>query len=257
MLEERREPEPAAYFEHKGNPVTTHHDAPDIPDAHRCRHIIRTPKGTTIECNDLGGWVHDEERKTWRPARPGERKRRCWLHGPGSVTKPVGRNRKIDKPNERMQRYAALVLGMAPEVTKALREVHEELSMLGFPSAGGSSGGNSSGDTDGPVARDAIRIADLTAWREDLRDWIGDLEDRIAVGMHIIRQIRKIPPAALGAKLCKDVQQNRQGSTEWGDPECTTLPDGADNERPCKACRERERAWRQANGLPSVEIPPA
>lgn len=224
----------------------------DIPDAHRCRHETRTRDGRPIRCPDIGGWVHDTDRKTWRPARPGDKKRRCWLHGPGSTTKTIGRNRRDDKPNERMQRYAALVLGLAPEVTKALRDVNDELSLLGFPSAGGGSS-SSTGDDDGPVARDAIRIHELTAWREDLRDWIGDLEGRISVGIHILGQVRKAAAAAQ-AKLCADGQQDRQGSTEWGDAGCTELPTKAGL---CVGCYHRERRWRKDNGLSTNEIPAA
>lgn len=218
---------------------------------HQCQHRTRQ-HGTETQCPDIGGWVYDAKAKTWKPAHPNDTKRRCWLHGPGSERAPAGRGRKADKPNARVQRYAALLLGMSPEVTKALREVDEELSLLGFPGCGG--GGSSSGDDDGPVARDAVRIHELTAWREDLRDWIEDVGTRLDVGLHIIRQIRNLPPAAMGVKLCAEGQQGRQGSIEWGDPTCTELPvrDGL-----CAACRERERVWRKVHELPGREEPAA
>lgn len=223
-------------------------------DAQRCRHERKGPDGRLVQCDAPGGWVRDDDHKTWRPAKPGERKRRCWLHGPATVTKPIGHGRRRnDKPNERMQRYAALVLGLAPEVTKALRDVDDELSLLGFPSSGGGSTPGT-GDDDGPVARDAVRITELTAWREDLRDWIGDLEGRISFGMHIIRQIRRLPPAAMGAKLCAENQQGRQGSIEWGDATCTELPT---KKGLCAGCYHRERRWRTDNDIPTDEHPAA
>lgn len=242
--------------------------APDIPDNQRCRFERRDPKGQPVQCTELGMWVLDEKKKTWRAATSVDRKRRCWAHGPGASRKPAGHNRRADPANERLQRYAALVLGLAPEVTKALRDVSDELSLLGYPSAsnisrprvggtGVARGGDDPDDPDfiaddGPVSHDAIRIAELGAWREDLRDWIGDLEDRIAVGIHIVKKIRNLPPAAMGAKLCVDNQQDREGSIEWGNPTCTQLPTKAGL---CDACYKAERRWLTARDKPTHDVP--
>lgn len=223
----------------------------DPAEPARCKHITRR-HGDEIECNDVGTWVRDNEARTWRPARPSDKKRRCWLHGPGSDTRAVGGNRKNIQPNAQLQRYAALVLGLALEASKAQHDIADELSLLGFPST--SRGGTTTGDDDGPVARDAVRIHELTAWREDLRDWINDLGPRIDVGVHIIKQIRRLPPAAMGAKLCAENQQGRQGSIEWGDATCTELPT---KNGLCVACYHRERRWRVERDLPTSEAPAA
>lgn len=222
-----------------------------MSDPHDCRHVIRQ-HGTETPCNQIAGWVYDSKAKTWRAAKPGEKKRHCWLHGPGSERPGPGRNRRLDQPNASVQRYAALLLGIAPEVTKALREVDEDLALLGFPST--SRGGGMSGDDDGPVARDAVRIYELTEWREQLRDWVRVLGEDIDVGLDIIRQIRKLPPAAMGAKLCAENQQGRQGSIEWGDPTCTELPTKSGL---CVACYHRERRWLTERELPTREHPAA
>src|SRR5205809_952681 len=102
----------------------------------RCTHITRLRDGSLIECSSPGGWTLDKTERTWRPAQPTDKARRCWAHGPGEETKPYGRGgRRKTQPNAKLQRIAGLVLGSSLEVTKALMEINDELSMLGFPSS--------------------------------------------------------------------------------------------------------------------------
>jgi hypothetical protein len=108
-------------------------------------------------------------------------------------------------------------------------------------------------DAPDPAGNDAVRITDLTSSREDLRDWLTDLQNRINAGVLLIARIRKINYAH-GAKLCCENQQGRQGSIEWGDPTCTELPvqNGL-----CPRCYQNERRWRQQHEMPAREEPAA
>lgn len=223
------------------------------PDAKRCTQQTKLSDGTLVECSDIGGWTLDKARNTWRPSVGTDRSRRCWTHGPGSIVKPAGKGgRSKVQPNARLQRIAGVVLDLAPEVTQALQQVTDELSMLGFPSAS-SQGIRETTDDDGPVSRDAVRITELTAWREDLRDAIDDFGNRLDVLQHIVRRMRTLRHAH-GVKLCAEHQQGRDGSIEWGDPTCTELPTKAGL---CPKDYQAERRWRVAQGLPTSEEPAA
>ena len=87
--------------------------ARDQDNPHRCTHIERRRDGTEVECNETGGWTLDKAAKTWRPSKPSDKSRRCWAHGPGSDTKPHGPRTKRVQPNAKVQRAAALLLGVA------------------------------------------------------------------------------------------------------------------------------------------------
>jgi hypothetical protein len=224
----------------------------DVDNPKRCTHTHRQRNGTTIECSDVGHWTLDKANKTWRPAAPGDKSRRCWTHGPGSETKPIGKGgRRRTQPNARIQLAAGILLDLAPEFTKAIQDIHDELSVLGFPSS--TNRGTSYIDAPDPAGNDAVRITDLTSSREDLRDWLTDLQNRINAGVLLIARIRKINYAH-GAKLCCENQQGRQGSIEWGDPTCTELPvqNGL-----CPRCYQNERRWRQQHEMPAREEPAA
>lgn len=222
--------------------------------AHRCTWQQQRG-GTTVECSDAGTWTYDAKAKTWRPSVPSDRSRRCWAHGPGDAAKakPVGRGgRRKVQPNARLQRIAGLVLGTSLEVTKALMEVHDELSMLGYPSSS-SRGANFLATDSDPVGGDASRIAELTAWREDLRDAITDLGDRVDALIRLVKRMRNVDWAH-GVKLCAENQQGREGSIEWGDPTCTALPVARGL---CAADYQRERRWRRDNGYDDLAEPAA
>lgn len=223
-------------------------------DAKRCTQAA-TVRGATVECSDVGTWVLDKKLRTWRPALPTERARRCWAHGPGSEVKLAGRGgRRKSQPNARLQRMGGLILDIAPEVTKALEEINAELAVVGFP--GSSSGGGASVTTDRnteATSSAAVRIAELTAWREDLRGAIDDLPQRIDAIIHIVGMVRKVRHAH-GVKLCAENQQSRIGSIIWGDPTCTELPT---KNGLCSACYQAERRYRAENGLPSSSEPAA
>jgi hypothetical protein len=91
----------------------------DVDNPKRCTHTHRQRNGTTIECSDVGHWTLDKANKTWRPAAPGDKSRRCWTHGPGSETKPIGKGgRRRTQPNARIQLAAGILLDLAPEFTK-------------------------------------------------------------------------------------------------------------------------------------------
>lgn len=223
--------------------------------AHRCTWQQQRA-GTTVECSDAGTWTYDVKAKTWRPSVPSDRSRRCWAHGPGDAAKakPVGKGgRRKVQPNARLQRIAGLVLGTSLEVTKALMEVHDELSMLGYPSSSSRGTNFLASDDSDPVGGDASRIAELTAWREDLRDAITDLGDRVDALIRLVKRVRNVDWAH-GVKLCAENQQGREGSIEWGDPTCTELPAKSGL---CGRCYQGERRWRREHNRPTDEVPAA
>lgn len=227
--------------------------ARDTPNPKRCTQQTKLADGTVVECSDVGGWTLDKARQTWRPSVGTDKSRRCWAHGPGSVTKPAGKGgRSKTQPNAKVQHAAGRLLDLAADVTKALIAVQDELSMLGFPGAS-STGVREARDDDGPVSRDALRIVELTSWREDLRDWLDNLGPTVDVGAHIVRKIRNVQHAR-GVKLCAEHQQGRQGSIEWGDPTCTELPTKAGL---CSKDYQAERRWREAHGLTTDQEPAA
>lgn len=225
-----------------------------LVDSHkRCTNITRRRDGTEVECSDVGTWVLDKDAKTWRPAKPTDKARRCWAHGPGAEAKPHGKGgRRKTQPNARINRAAGVLEQLAPEATKALEEIADELSLLGFPSAS-NRGSSYVEDTPDPVGDDAARIAQVTGYREDLRDWIDDMCDRVNAGVLLIARIRNVRHAH-GVKLCSENQQGRKGSIEWGDAACTELPtqDGL-----CARCYQAERRWRRDNDQPALGIPAA
>lgn len=218
----------------------------------RCTHITRQRDGTIVECFAPGGWTLDKAAKTWRPSKPGDKARRCWAHGPGSEAKPHGRGgRRKTQPNARLQRVAGLIDGASREATLALTEIADELSMLGYP--GASSQGVREPSDEGPVSRDALRIVELTAWREDIRDAIDDMEARANALVRLLARVRGVNYAH-GVKLCSENQQGRDGSIEWGDPTCTELPT---KNGLCPACYQAERRYRADHDLPTGIEPAA
>lgn len=221
------------------------------PDRHRCTHKRRERDGTEVECSDAGGWTLDKAARTWRPSRPADKSRRCWAHGPGAEIHPIGPRPRRAKPNARLQRQAGLLLGIAPEVTRALADAQDELSLLGYPSSSG--GANYTASDCDPVGGDVARIMHLTAWREDMRDAIADMGNRVDALIRLVRVVRDIRWAH-GVKLCAENQQGHVGSIEWGDPTCTELPVKGGL---CPACYQRERRWRADHDMPSSEAPAA
>ena len=215
-------------------------------------HVEPNPCQET-DCLLPGGWVFERDRKLWRPANPDDVKhRKCWAHGPGKERPDVIRRSKRAQPNARIQISAAILLAEAREATKALEWIHDELSVLGFPGTTGT--GGTPTDEDGPGSRaeaEAIRVYQLTAWREDYRDRIGEVESAV-LNLRKLRQRITGKPTAEDEPLCRDKQKGREGydvpraDGGWADATCTELPtiDGL-----CPKCYQAERRWRRAAGL--------
>lgn len=200
---------------------------------------------TEADCLLPGGWVYERDHKHWRPANPDDQKhRRCWAHGPGKVRPEIARRSKRTQPNARIQVAAAILLAEARETTTALEWIHEELSVLGFPATSDASGVSSGGLSDRTEA-DATRAHQLTAWREECRDAIGEVE-RVVLDLRKWRQRVTGKPTAADEPLCSDRQKGRGGVLEWGDATCTELgtEDGL-----CAACYQAERRWRKRAGM--------
>lgn len=241
----------------------------------RCTQEMPIP-GTAakLKCSDSGHWTFDRRDRTWRPANPTDRSRKCWAHGPGSGTKRFGpRGHKIH-PNAQTQRFIVQLFALGPEITRALNAVNDELSLLGFPSSGGGGTGTCEGEATDPVAGDVTRIVTLTEWRENLRDAITAMGHAVDRTTRLVAQQRVMPPVLMstrgrkptaaeiesgdatvaGIKLCGYNQQGRQGSADWGDAACTELPV---RRGLCASCTERERRWRKAEGLSELTAPAA
>ena len=152
------------------------------------------------------------------------------------------------QPNDRTQRTAAKLLGIGPEITAVIVVIRDELSTLGFAGSSGDGGMSGSGISS-PVERDAVRVHQLTAGREDLRDAITDISERVDALVRLVKHLSGQPlPGADGEVLCCDRQMGREGSTfGWGDPTCTDLGVAGGL---CYRCYQAERRWRAAHGLP-------
>ena len=151
------------------------------------------------------------------------------------------------QPNDRTQRAAAKLLGIGPEITAVVVVIREELSTLGFAGSSGD-GGMSGAGVSSPVERDAVRVHQLTAGREDLRDAITDISERIDALVRLVKHLSGQPmPGTDGEVLCCDRQMRREGVFEWGDPTCTDLGVAGGL---CFRCYQAERRYRAALGLP-------
>lgn len=213
------------------------------------KHPCREP-----DCLLPGAWVFERDRKAWRPANPDDDKhRKCWAHGPGKERPEVVRRPKRSQPNARIQVSAAILLAEAREATTALEWIYDELSVLGFPSTSGTGGSSITADGE-PMSRseaEAIRVYQLTQWREEYRDRIGEVE-RVVLNLRKLRQRITGRPTAEDEPLCRDKQKGREGydvprsDGGWADATCTELPtaDGL-----CSKCYQAERRWRQRAGL--------
>jgi hypothetical protein len=84
----------------------------------------------------------------------------------------------------------------------------------------------------------------------DLR-WLDDeLNAAVLVLANLARECDRIIGMRLqGPGRCSAV--GRQGAIEWGDANCWNAPDRGPL---CARCYQRERRWRQHNGLPTREV---
>ena len=156
--------------------------------------------------------------------------------------------RTRNEPNERTQRTAARLLAIAPLITQLVQHHREELSSLGFPGSSGEPRDRGGGAALTPTERDAIRCAQLTAQREDLRDLINTIESHSHALVRVVHFQLGIPlPGADGEALCCDKQRGRDGALEWGDPLCKDLPV---RHGLCERCLKRETRWRREHNLP-------
>jgi hypothetical protein len=170
------------------------------------------------------------------------------------------------RPNDRTQRAAARLIAVAPDITRAVELLREELDAIGFPRRGGDSGkvrggtltiavkhnDNGEEETD-HVPCTTVEKTVIDGWhraglREDLRDLITAVEDQVTALVRLTRHILGEPlPNAEGEALCADKQRGRDGVIEWGDATCTELPLASHGL--CFRCYQRERRWRADRGL--------
>lgn len=158
------------------------------------------------------------------------------------------------RPNDRTQRAAAKLLGIAPDITRAIEHIREELSAIGYPSNGGGPK-VSGGEPGNAVEMQAVKAARYSAQREDLRDQITACEDHVSALVRLVKHILgETMPNADGEALCADKQRGRDGVIDWGDPTCTELPTQGGL---CFRCYQAERRWRSRTGLPDRAEPAA
>jgi hypothetical protein len=169
------------------------------------------------------------------------------------------RARKM-QPNDRVQKSAAKLLGVAVPVTVAVDALRERLDAVGYPSTARRGpqtlqvfdSANPDVDHTGDAA---CAASDALALKEDLRDAITDIERRIDALARLVIKITNEPlPGLEGVALCSDNQHGREGVAEWGDPTCTALPVRSGM---CWPCYQRERKHRAAAGLADRSEPAA
>lgn len=170
------------------------------------------------------------------------------------------------RPNDRAQRTAAKLLGIAPDITRAVELLREEQDSLGYPRTSTATGKISGGgltiavkhwdngieETDHvpatTVEKTVIDGGARSTMRQDLGDHIRAAEDAVSRLDKLTRRILGLPnPSAEQEPLCADKQMGREGVIEWGDPTCTELP--LSNYGVCSRCYHRERRWRAERGL--------
>ena len=84
----------------------------------------------------------------------------------------------------------------------------------------------------------------------DLRSLDDELDAVVLILVNLARECDRIIGAQLeGPGRCSAV--GRQGAIEWADANCWNAPDRGPL---CANCYQRERRWRQRNGLPTREV---
>lgn len=149
---------------------------------------------------------------------------------------------------------------IANNITNGVRQLETERVMAAVgPAKGEASGVRGSGATSA-TERNANESYRLGLLIEDLRDAIEGAEIAVA---HLDRLASEacrtrafglpvdVEPAAADEARCRDNQHGRQGTIEWGRPDCIELPVKAGL---CAACYAREYRWRKAHDLPARDI---
>lgn len=149
---------------------------------------------------------------------------------------------------------------VAADYVRGLRQLETERVMAAVgPAKGETSGVRGSGTTSATErnACEAHRIGDLI---DDLKDARDGVEIAVAHLARLASEATRtrafgltpdIEPAAADETRCRDNQHGRQGTIEWGRPDCIELPVKAGL---CSACYFREYRWRKAHDLPARDI---
>jgi hypothetical protein len=110
-------------------------------------------------------------------------------------------------PNQRLEHAAWHTRQLAARTTDALEHIRAELARFdGFSTGGGNDAHVAGRDRPDRVPDHAARRYEITALREDLRDWIADLEARVSAGGHLIDVIlrTRTPEPEPAPLLCRD-----------------------------------------------------
>lgn len=170
---------------------------------------------------------------------------------------------RSDQRNQRALTLAhRLENQIAGNISKGVSQLETERVMAAAGPAKGESAGRG-GSATSTTERNANESYRLGLMIEDLRDAIEGAEiavahlDRLASEACRTRAfgpLLDIEPAAEDAARCRDNQHGRQGTIEWGRPDCVELPTKAGL---CAACYAREYRWRKTHELPYRDIEPA
>jgi hypothetical protein len=149
---------------------------------------------------------------------------------------------------------------IAANITAGVRQLETERVMAATGPAKGESAGRG-GNTSSTTERNANEVYRIGLLIEDLRDAIEGAEiavahlDKLSSEACRTRAFQKDPdpadPPAEDEPRCRDNQHGRQGTIEWGRPDCLELPTKAGL---CSACYFREYRWRKAHDLPARDI---
>jgi hypothetical protein len=82
-----------------------------------------------------------------------------------------------------------------------------------------------------------------------LRDDLAAITSLLLSAIRVARSISGWAPTP--ATRCSDSQHGRDGASEWGEPLCEELAAKAGL---CSACYQRERRWRQREGLAARDV---
>jgi hypothetical protein len=149
---------------------------------------------------------------------------------------------------------------IAANITNGVRQLETERVMAATGPAKGEAAGVRGSGTTSSTERNASEAYRLGLMIEDLRDAIEGVEiavaylDRLADEACRTRAFGRMAEpeqAAEDAPRCRDNQHGRQGTIEWGRPDCIELPTKAGL---CSACYFREYRWRKAHDLAPRDI---